>query len=79
MSTPGQRGSIDIESEMLPQDPPPWIVRWSVWLLLGFLLFAFILSIVMKLPETVQCRLRSCPPRRGSFSRHAAAVITRWA
>ena len=52
---PGQRGSLDVESEMLPQDPPPWIVRWTVWLLLGFMVFAFILSIVMKLPETVRC------------------------
>jgi multidrug resistance efflux pump len=55
MSTPGQRGSLDVESDMLPQDPPPWIVRWTVWLLLGFVVFAFILSIVMKLPETVRC------------------------
>ena len=56
MSTqPGQRGSIDIESDMLPQDPPSWIIRWTAWLLLGFVGFAFILSIVMKLPETVRC------------------------
>jgi hemolysin D len=56
MSTqPGQRGSIDVESEMLPQDPPPWIIRWTAWLLLGFLGFAFLLAIVVKLPETVLC------------------------
>jgi multidrug resistance efflux pump len=52
---PGQRGSIDTESEMLPQDPPSWIVRWTVWLLLGFLGFAFIMSLILKLPETVRC------------------------
>ena len=40
---------------MLPQDPPPWVIRWTAWLLLGFLVFAMILSIVMKLPETVRC------------------------
>src|SRR4051794_6014115 len=51
----GQRGSLDVESDMLPQDPPPWIIRWTAWLLLGFVGFAFILSIVMKLPETVRC------------------------
>jgi multidrug efflux pump subunit AcrA (membrane-fusion protein) len=51
----GQRGSLDTESDMLPQDPPPSIIRWTAWLLLGFLGFAFILSIVMKLPETVRC------------------------
>src|SRR3954463_15636377 len=54
-NTSGQRGSIDTESEMLPQDPPPWIIRWTAWSLLGFVVFALILSIVMKLPETVRC------------------------
>jgi multidrug resistance efflux pump len=54
-STPGLRGSLDTESDMLPQDPPPFIVRWTAWLLLGFMLGALILSIVMKLPETVRC------------------------
>jgi membrane fusion protein len=54
-STPGLRGSLDTESDMLPQDPPPFIVRWTAWLLLGFMLGALILSIIMKLPETVRC------------------------
>ena len=40
---------------MLPQDPPSWIVRRMVWLMLGFFLFALIMSIVLKLPETVLC------------------------
>lgn len=40
---------------MLPQDPPPWIVRFTVWLLLGFVLIAFVAAIVVKLPETVHC------------------------
>src|SRR6266404_5047626 len=52
-STP--RGSLDVESEMLPQDPPPWIVRWTAWLLLGFLGFALIIAMLLKLPETVHC------------------------
>jgi multidrug efflux pump subunit AcrA (membrane-fusion protein) len=54
-TTSAQRGSIDTESEMLPENPPPWIIRWTAWLLLGFMVFALILSIVMKLPETVRC------------------------
>ena len=49
------RGSLDTESDMLPQDPPPFIIRWTAWLLLGFLFVALILSIVLKLPETVRC------------------------
>jgi multidrug efflux pump subunit AcrA (membrane-fusion protein) len=54
-SQPGQRSSIDEESEMLPQDPPSWIIRWTAWLLLGFIGFAVIIAIVLKLPETVRC------------------------
>ena len=48
-------GSIDAESELMPQDPPPWIVRSVAWLLLGFLFLALVAAIVLKLPETVQC------------------------
>src|ERR1700730_8284793 len=50
-----QISSIDGESDILPQHPPPWIVRFIAWLLLGFLFFAFIGAIVLKLPETVHC------------------------
>ena len=24
-----ERGSLDVESEMLPQEPPPWIIGWT--------------------------------------------------
>ena len=50
-----QRGSIELESEMLPQDPPPWIIRRTAWLLIGAFLTALLLAIVMRLPETVHC------------------------
>jgi multidrug resistance efflux pump len=40
---------------MLPQDPPPWVVRWTAWLLLACVGFGLIVAIVVKLPETVQC------------------------
>ena len=40
---------------MLPQDPPPFIIRWTAWLLLGFLCCVLLLSIFLKLPETVRC------------------------
>jgi multidrug efflux pump subunit AcrA (membrane-fusion protein) len=49
------RGSIDIESEMLPQNPPPWIIRTAAWILLGAFLFGLMMAIVMRLPETVRC------------------------
>jgi hypothetical protein len=30
-----QRGLLDAEAEMLPQDPPPWIIRSTAWILLA--------------------------------------------
>ncbi len=50
-----QRGSLDAESEMLPQKPPPWIIRSTAWILLGAFLLALLIAIVMRLPETVRC------------------------
>ena len=50
-----ERGSLDVESEMLPQEPPPWIIRSTAWLLLAAFLFALLVAIVMRLPETVRC------------------------
>src|ERR1043165_9909350 len=49
-----QRGTIDTESEMLPQDPPPWIIRSLAWVLLGAFLFAALFAVIMRLPETVR-------------------------
>jgi multidrug resistance efflux pump len=50
-----QRGSIDVESDMMPQDPPPQIMRWTAWLLMALAGFGLIVSIVLRLPETVRC------------------------
>ncbi|MEY2486306.1 MAG: rane fusion protein hemolysin [Verrucomicrobiota bacterium] len=55
MASTDPRGSIDQESEMLPQDPPSWIMRALGWLLIGAFIFAFLLAIVMRIPETVRC------------------------
>jgi multidrug efflux pump subunit AcrA (membrane-fusion protein) len=56
MSTPiHQRGSIELESEMLPQDPPPWIIRSAGWVLLSAFLVGLLLAIAVRLPEAVQC------------------------
>ena len=56
MSTPiHQRGSIELESEMLPQDPPPWIIRSAGWVLLSAFLVGLLLALAMRLPEAVQC------------------------
>jgi multidrug resistance efflux pump len=58
-----QRGSIDTESEMLPQDPPPWIIRSLSWVLLGAFIFAALFAVVMRLPETVRCQFVLVPAK----------------
>src|SRR5207249_9950047 len=56
MSIPiNQRGSIELESEMLPQHPPPWIIRSAAWVLLSAFLVGLLLAIAIRLPEAVQC------------------------
>ena len=75
-----ERGSLDVESEMLPQEPPPWIIRSTAWLLLAAFLFALLVAIVMRLPETVHCQFVLIPatgadpiqsPRQAIISRVA--------
>jgi multidrug resistance efflux pump len=75
-----QRASLDAESEMLPQEPPSWIVRSTAWLLLGAFLFALFIAIIVRLPETVNCQFVLIPatgadpiqsPRQAIISRVA--------
>jgi len=75
-----ERGSLDVESELLPQEPPPWIIRSTAWLLLAAFLFALLVAIVMRLPESVHCQFVLIPatgadpiqsPRQAIISRVA--------
>ncbi len=75
-----QRTSLDAESEMLPQEPSPWIVRSTAWLLIGAFLFALFIAIIVRLPETVHCQFVLIPatgadpiqsPRQAIISRVA--------
>ena len=54
-TTATQRGSIELESEMLPQDPPPWVIRNTAWVLLSAFLVGLLFAIAMHLPEAVHC------------------------
>ena len=56
-----QDDSLDTESVLSPQEPPPWIIRWTAWLLIAAFLFALLIAIVMRLPETVDCRFVLIP------------------
>ncbi len=49
------RGSTGTESQMLPQDPPPWFIRSTAWLLIALFGVALLAAIAIKLPETVTC------------------------
>jgi len=41
------------ESEMLPQDPPPQIIRGIAWLLIAIFFTGMIAAVTVHLPETV--------------------------
>src|SRR5437773_5055379 len=56
-----QRSSLDLEAEMFPQEPPHWIIRAAAWLLLAAFLWALLIAIVVRLPETVRCRFVLVP------------------
>src|SRR5258708_29832203 len=75
-----QRGSLDAESEMSPQEPPPWVIRTAAWVLVGAFLFALLIAIVMRLPGSVHCPFVLIPatgadpiqsPRQATISRVA--------
>src|SRR3954468_20199248 len=75
-----QRDSFDTESELPPHEPSPWVIRWTAWLLIAAFLFALLIAIVMRLPETVDCRFILIPatgadpiqaPRQAIISRVA--------
>lgn len=55
------QSSISGESEMLPQDPPPWFVRSIAWLLIALFGVALLVSFIVRLPETVTCSFLLVP------------------
>ncbi len=44
--------SLDTESEMLPQDPPPKVVRFIAWWLIALFVVGLIAAIAIHFPET---------------------------
>jgi len=54
MTIPLNREALAGESEMLRQDPPPWIVRSTAWILIALFVAAIIVAVVVHLPETVR-------------------------
>lgn len=59
------RDSLDMQSEMLPQDPPPKIVRFVARLIVAIFFAAFIGSVLIRLPETVNSPFILVPKNGG--------------
>jgi membrane fusion protein len=50
-----KRGSLEQESETLPQEPSPLVVRSIAWLVIALFFSALVAAIVVRVPETVRC------------------------
>src|SRR6187431_3216469 len=73
-----QRDLLDAEPALASQEPPPWVIRWTAWLLIAAFLCGLLIAVVMRLPETVNCRFVLIPatgadpiqsPRQATISR----------
>lgn len=53
--------SLDTESDMLPQEPPPWIIRAAARLLIAIFFTGLAFSIFVPLPEAETCPLVLVP------------------
>src|SRR5687767_12676112 len=51
----GKRGSLEEESEMLPAEPPPFIVRSIAWLLIVMFFTVLMAAFLVHVPETARC------------------------
>lgn len=49
-----QRGTGEMDSEMIPQDPPPRIIRAIGWLLIAMFFTGLFAAVTVHLPETVR-------------------------
>jgi len=43
------------QDEMLRPEPPPQLIRWTAWLLIGIFVVVFLASVSVHIPETVRC------------------------
>jgi multidrug resistance efflux pump len=51
-----QQGSLALtEGELLPQEPPPRVIRWTAWLLIALFVALVLASVLVHIPDTVRC------------------------
>lgn len=43
------------QEELLRPNPPPQIVSWTAWLLIGIFVVVFLVAVLVHIPETVRC------------------------
>src|SRR6266403_1673008 len=43
------------EGELLPQEPPPQVIRWTGWMLIVIFIAVVLVSALVHIPETVRC------------------------
>jgi len=43
------------EGELLPQEPPPQVIRWTGWMLIVIFIAVVLVSVLVHIPETVRC------------------------
>src|SRR5215831_18207746 len=51
-----QQGSLALaEGELLPQEPPPRLIRLMAWLLVALFIVLVLVSVLVHIPDTVRC------------------------
>lgn len=69
-----RRSSLDAESELAAQEPPPWIIRSTAWLLIATFLFALLILCVAIAGDKQLPSL--CSASMGADSINPSVVIT---
>ena len=55
MNAMARQSPAGTEPEMLPQRPPPQVIRWMAWLFIGLFIATTLAAILVQIPETVRC------------------------
>jgi multidrug efflux pump subunit AcrA (membrane-fusion protein) len=50
-----EQAGLDKESNLLPNDPPHWLVRGSAWLVIALFAAILVASVIVHVPETIRC------------------------
>jgi multidrug efflux pump subunit AcrA (membrane-fusion protein) len=71
------RGSLEEEAEMLPQEPPPFVVRGAAWLFIVLFFTVVTAAVVVRVPETVRCPFVLVPKDGADPIQASSLVVVR--